>query len=97
MRSCVILLTGLVAMPALAAPCGGTQGEGFVRVTIEATGVRDARGEVAVTVYPDIKRRFLAKGGKRDESGSDMIGPDTCWRAHAVFLVRAANKLGRFD
>lgn len=62
-----LLLAGL----ALAAPaagwaqgCGGTPGGGAVRLTVQATGVRSAGGEVAFTVYPDDKRRFLAKGGK---------------------------------
>lgn len=53
-----------VAGPAGAAPCPAAIAPGLVRVTVEVTGVRDARGEVAVTVYPDLRKRFLAKGGK---------------------------------
>lgn len=47
-----------------AAPCPAAIAPGLVPVTIEVTGVRSAAGEVAFTVYPDIRRRFLAKGGK---------------------------------
>lgn len=60
----VILLGGLVAVPAVAAPCPAEVGPGLVRVTIEATNVRSDAGEVAFTVYPDIKSRFLARGAK---------------------------------
>ena len=56
------IVAALVAQPAVA--CVGVPGPGLVRLTVLATGVRDARGEIAVTVYPDVKRRFLAKGGK---------------------------------
>lgn len=59
-----ILIGGLVAVPAVAAPCPAAVAPGLVRVTIEATGVRNGAGEVAFTVYPDIKSRFLAKGAK---------------------------------
>lgn len=52
------------AVPVAAAPCPAALAAGLVRVTVEVTGVRSADGEVAFTVYPDIKRRFLAKGGK---------------------------------
>lgn len=53
-----------VAVPASAAPCPAAIAPGLVRVTVEATGVRSAAGEAAFTVYPDIRKRFLAKGGK---------------------------------
>lgn len=53
-----------VAVPASAAPCPAAIAPGLARVTVEVTGVRSAAGEVAFTVYPDIRRRFLAKGGK---------------------------------
>lgn len=50
--------------PALAQTCAGTPGAGAVKLVTTATSIRNARGEVAFTVYPDDKRRFLAKGGK---------------------------------
>lgn len=60
----------LLAGAALAAPawaddgCEGVHTTGAAKLTVQANGVRSARGEVAITVYPDDKRRFLAKGGK---------------------------------
>ena len=60
----------LLAGAALAAPawaddgCEGVHTAGAAKLTVQAHGVRSARGEVAITVYPDDKRRFLAKGGK---------------------------------
>jgi len=60
----VISTTALLATPAVAQSCAGPTGPGMVKLTVQATGLRDARGEVAFTLYPDDKRRFLAKGGK---------------------------------
>lgn len=55
-----LLLPGVAA----AQSCAGTPGGRAVRMTVQATGVRNAAGEVAFTIYPDNKSRFLAKGGK---------------------------------
>lgn len=44
--------------------CAGSPGNDKVRLTVTATALRNSRGEVAVTLYPDDPRRFLAKGGK---------------------------------
>jgi uncharacterized protein (DUF2141 family) len=53
------------AGPALADQgCAGTRAPTSSRLTVQVTGVRQATGEVAITLYPDDKRRFLAKGGK---------------------------------
>lgn len=55
----------LAAAPALADQgCAGTRAPTSSRIVVHVTGVRPAIGEVAITVYPDDKRRFLAKGGK---------------------------------
>lgn len=55
----------VVASPALADHgCAGTRSETSSRLTVHVNGVRPPAGEVAITVYPDDKRRFLAKGGK---------------------------------
>lgn len=54
----------LAPVPAAAQQCAGAPGGGAVQLTVRATGLRNARGEVAFTVYPDVKSRFLAKGGK---------------------------------
>lgn len=60
----LLALAGVIAAPAAAAVCGGVEGPGKVRVTVEAHGVRDARGQVAFTVYPDVRKQFLARRGK---------------------------------
>ncbi|SFP67262.1 DUF2141 domain-containing protein [Sphingomonas rubra] len=62
----MLLLAGLALAPTAVAAenCTGTPGGGAVRLLVQATGVHSADGEVAFTVYPDDKRRFLAKGGK---------------------------------
>jgi len=52
----------LSAAPASAACVG--QAAGTVRLDVVATDLRNGNGEVAFTVYPDDRRRFLAKGGK---------------------------------
>lgn len=44
--------------------CAGNPGAGRIKLTMIASGVRSAKGEVAFTLYPDDPRRFLAKGGK---------------------------------
>jgi uncharacterized protein (DUF2141 family) len=55
----------LAAGPALADQgCAGTRTPTSSKLTVQVAGVRPATGEVAITVYPDDKRRFLAKGGK---------------------------------
>ena len=67
MKTPVLLLAGIAAaLPASAQAqdCVGSASPGTTRLVVEATGLRNARGEVAFTVYPDDRRRFLAKGGK---------------------------------
>lgn len=55
----------LAVGPALADQgCAGIRAANSSRLTVQVSGVRSATGEVAITVYPDDKRRFLAKGGK---------------------------------
>jgi uncharacterized protein (DUF2141 family) len=67
MRTSLVILAALVAaMPAAvsAQGCVGPAGPGTTRLIVEATELRSAAGEVAFTVYPDSRSRFLAKGGK---------------------------------
>jgi uncharacterized protein (DUF2141 family) len=52
------------ATPALAQQCAGTPGNGAVKLSVEATSLRNGNGEVAFTVYADDKRRWLGKGAK---------------------------------
>lgn len=62
-----ILTTAIltIAGPALADQgCTGTRAATSSKLIVQVTGVRPATGEVAITIYPDDKRRFLAKGGK---------------------------------
>lgn len=63
---CAIVLAMLaLASPARAASaCAGMPGPGMVQLVTQAVGVRNAKGEVAVTVYGDDSHRFLAKHGK---------------------------------
>ena len=58
----VLLLTGPAG--AQASACIGARQPGSVRLTVIATELRNAQGEVAFTLYPDDPKRFLAKKGK---------------------------------
>lgn len=49
---------------ALAQGCAGTHGPDTARLSVEATDLRNAAGEVAFTVYADDARKFLAPHGK---------------------------------
>jgi len=59
-----LALTAAVPAAVQAAPPPACAGPGGVRLTVVATDLRNAHGEVAFTVYPDDRRRFLARGGK---------------------------------
>ncbi len=60
-----LVLGLLCASPALAdAGCTGVKTAASSKLTVQVNSVRKAVGEVAITIYPDQKRRFLAKGGK---------------------------------
>lgn len=66
-RTAAIALAGGLALasPALADDgCEGAHAADSARLTVQVNGVRPPVGEVAITVYPDDKRRFLARGGK---------------------------------
>lgn len=49
---------------AFAETCQGAEGGGRARLTVEATQLHNAKGEVAFTVYANDAKRFLAKGAK---------------------------------
>jgi uncharacterized protein (DUF2141 family) len=53
-----------VAAPVAAAPCVGNQTANAVKLTVQASNMKNGAGEVAFTVYPDDRRRFMAKGAK---------------------------------
>jgi uncharacterized protein (DUF2141 family) len=44
--------------------CTGARAPSSSKLVVQVEGIRSPVGEVAITVYPDDKRRFLAKGGK---------------------------------
>lgn len=50
--------------PARAAECEGDPMSDAVQLVVRVAGVQSARGQVAVTLYPNDRRRFLAPGGK---------------------------------
>ncbi len=61
---------GLLVALACAAPavadqgCEGVRTAAAARLDVQVHSIRSSAGEVAITVYPDDKRRFLARGGK---------------------------------
>lgn len=59
--------------------CQGTPGNGNARLILEATTMHNAVGEVAFTVYPDDKKRFLAKGGKLVRARVSATSPRACF------------------
>src|SRR5688500_4806955 len=66
----------LAAGPALADQgCAGVRTANGAKLTVHVTGVRPATGEVAITIYPDDKRRFLAKGGQLARQRVRAAGP----------------------
>jgi len=67
---------GLAARPALAA--GGCEGEpSATKLTVQVSGLRSASGEVAVTLYPDDARRFLAPKSKLSRERAVAKAPMT--------------------
>ena len=60
----LIVLAAASPASVTAQGCVGPGGPGATRLVVEATEVRNAGGEVAFTVYPDSRGRFLTKGGK---------------------------------
>jgi uncharacterized protein (DUF2141 family) len=61
---------GLLGALACAAPalanegCEGVRTAATAKLDVQVHSIRSSAGEVAITVYPDSRRRFLAKGGK---------------------------------
>jgi uncharacterized protein (DUF2141 family) len=55
---------GLAATPALAAGGTCTGDPSATKLTVQVSGVRSALGQMAVTLYPDEPKRFLAPKGK---------------------------------
>lgn len=75
-----VLVTLGIAGAAVAAPAGacvGEPGAGRVKLEVSATNLRSAKGEVAFTVYPDDRKRFLAGGGKLARDRVSTVAPVT--------------------
>lgn len=64
-----------VAAPATAEECAGQPSA--VKLAVQVVGLRDGKGQVAVTVYPDDPRRFLAKKGKLARMRVPTVHPQT--------------------
>lgn len=78
------LSSTLLAVPA-DAQGGGCAGTGAATLSVAATNLRNAKGEVVFTVYPDDRKRFLAKGGKFARLRAPAAAPVTtaCFRLPA--------------
>ena len=95
----------ILAIPAAAQAqdCLGKAGAGAFRLTVEVLGLRSTAGEVAVTVYPDDARRFLAPKGKLLRARVQAATPvtDACFwlpaGAYAVAIYHDANGNRDFD
>jgi len=83
------LLSALgIASPALATDgCEGVHAAGTAKLNVAVNGVRSAAGEVAITVYADDRRKFLARGGKLIRVRVKSATPST----HACFWLPPAN------
>jgi uncharacterized protein (DUF2141 family) len=71
----LVALASTWALSASALACEGPPGA--TRLTVLVEGVRAARGEVAVTVYPDEPKRFLAPKGKLLRKRTPAAAPAT--------------------
>lgn len=67
----------LPAAPVTAQTCVGQRTAQTVRLEVTATDLRNASGEIAFTVYPDDKSRFLVKGGKLARVRVPAVAPAT--------------------
>jgi len=83
--------------------CEGAAGGG-ARLNVIVNGVRAAEGQIAVTVYPDNARRFLAPGGKLLRVRTRAVAPTTraCFNlpgagTYAVVIYHDADGDSDFD
>ena len=70
--------------------CEGSPEPGHVRLGIRALGVASATGEMAFTLYPNAKRRFLAAGGKLARVRTRAVSPVTSacfWVAPGTYAI----------
>jgi uncharacterized protein (DUF2141 family) len=103
-------LIGLTSIAALSGPvaghaeaeCQGPRSETSIEVTV--SGLRDARGQVAVTLYADDSSRFLVKHGSMYSGRVAAAAPVTkmCLYVprpgvYALAVYHDANANGKFD
>ncbi len=78
----------LSSAPAFAETCVGAPSSGVVKLVVEATTLHNKTGEVAFTVYPDDKGRFLSKGGKLARARVSATEPRACfWLAPGYYAI----------
>lgn len=95
MKMMTIPLVSLTALlipvgAASAQTCVGAPGPGMARLTVDATDLKNAQGEVAITIYNDDKSRFLAKGGKFLRARVPAVQPVTSacfWLKPGVYEI----------
>lgn len=87
----VALAPAMLAIPqADAQTCEGKPGASMAKLTVEATTLRSGAGEVAFTVYPNDRKRFLAKGAKLARIRVPAVRPTTrgCfWLPAGVYAI----------
>ena len=69
-----------------AAECEALLPAGQLRLQVAIQGVKNAKGNITITVYPDDPRQFLAKGGKLARQRVPAVAPLT----QACFQLPAA-------
>ncbi len=93
-----LLLALAAPLPAQAAACEGQPGPSKVKLTLIADGVRNSDGEVAFTIYPDDRSRFLKGGAKfaRARVPSQSGSTKACFwlepKGYAVAVYHDANR-----
>lgn len=102
--ACIAVLGALAPQgSARAAECEGDPSAGAAQLVVRVSGVQSARGQVAVTLYPDSRRRFLAPGGKLLRVRARAVAPVTTacfWvkpGAYAVSVYHDANGNHDYD
>jgi len=75
-----VLLSGWMGLalaqpPAVAPACDDSAGQ--PRLQVRVAGLKNAKGNITITVYPDDASRFLAKGGKLARQRVPAVQPET--------------------
>lgn len=104
LRLAALSIPLLLSAPAAAQEhCEGAPGDGFVKLTVQTVQTHNTQGQVAVTLYPDNPRRFLAPRGKLFRARVPVERPstDVCYwvkpGVYAVAVYHDENRNGDFD